>query len=58
MRFSALALAIAALIAYSSPPGSVRHIAFASLPGLIGLFLYARIKARPKEDFEDTPWDA
>jgi len=56
MRATAVGTAAAIIGAYVFPMGLTRVIAFASLPPLILLFFYAREKARPNEDFQDTPW--
>ena len=56
MKRAAVGTIIAVVCAYSLPSGLTRSIAFAALPFFIFLFLFARAKARPNEDFQDTPW--
>ena len=58
MRFLAVGTVAAAIGAYVFPNGITRTIAFFSLPLLAVMFFYARKKARPNEDFQDTPWGA
>ena len=57
MKGAAFALVIALVCAFSLTTGPARSLAFAALPLLIITFLGARSRARPKEDFRDTPWD-
>jgi hypothetical protein len=57
MRGAALLLVVAVACGYSLPPGTARYVAFASLPICLVLFFVARAKARPHEEFKDTPWD-
>lgn len=56
MRGAAVGTIIAVVCAYSLPSGIMRSLAFASLPFFIFFFLFARTRARPNEDFQDTPW--
>jgi len=58
MRISALGLIIAVACAYLIPAGEAAQvIAFVAHPILIALFLYARSRARPNQEFSETPWD-
>jgi hypothetical protein len=57
MRIAALGAIIALVCAYSLPEGTVRLVAFAALPVLVIFFICARAKARPNEEFQDTPWN-
>jgi hypothetical protein len=56
MRGAALLLVVAVVCSYFLPPSTTRYIAFASLPICLILFFVARAKARPDEEFKDTPW--
>jgi hypothetical protein len=56
MRVSALGLAIALAGTVMAPPGRTRFAAYVAFPCLLVLYLWARGRARPDEDFKDTPW--
>jgi hypothetical protein len=57
MRITALSTIVAIICAYFLPSGNFRLAAFLALAPLIIFFFYARSKARPNEEFKDTPWN-
>ena len=56
MRASALGLAVAVAGTVLATPGRMRFAAYVAFPCLLVLYLWTRGRARPDEEFKDTPW--
>ena len=59
MRLCALLFALVVLGTFLAPAGSaLRFACYIAFPCLMVAYLWARGKARPNEEFQDTPWSA
>ena len=59
LRICAFVFVLDVLGIFLAPPGSaLRFACYVAFPCLMVAYLFARGRARPGEDFKDTPWGA